>query len=69
LFDKPWFHNWGKTCCCAHHTFSWGSQLVGHLHQHRTINNIPIKYTLNMASELQKNVKDGILVFKEITTM
>jgi hypothetical protein len=37
-FDLPWFHNWGKTCCCAHHTFSWGSQLVGHLHQHRTIN-------------------------------
>jgi hypothetical protein len=35
---KPWFHNWGKTCCCAHNTFSWGSQLVGHLHQHRTIN-------------------------------
>jgi hypothetical protein len=20
-FDKPWFHNWGKTSCCAHHTF------------------------------------------------
>jgi hypothetical protein len=38
LFNKPWFHNWGKTCCCAHHTFSWGSQLVGHLYQHRTIN-------------------------------
>jgi hypothetical protein len=37
-FDKPWFHNWGKTCCCAHHTFYWGSQLVGHLHQYRTIN-------------------------------
>jgi hypothetical protein len=18
----PWFHNWGKTCCYAHHTFS-----------------------------------------------
>jgi hypothetical protein len=18
---KPWFHNWGKTCYCAHHTF------------------------------------------------
>jgi hypothetical protein len=34
---QPWFHNWGKTCCFAHHTFSWGSQLVGHLHQHRTI--------------------------------
>jgi hypothetical protein len=34
----PWFHNWVKNCCCAHHTFSWGSQLVGHLHhQHRTI--------------------------------
>jgi hypothetical protein len=32
--DKPWFHNCGKTCCCAHHTFSWGSQLVGHLHHH-----------------------------------
>jgi hypothetical protein len=24
-------------CCCAHHTYSWGSQLVGHLYQHRTI--------------------------------
>jgi hypothetical protein len=23
-FDKPWFHNWGKTCCCAHHTFLLG---------------------------------------------
>jgi hypothetical protein len=34
---QPWFHNLGKTCCCAHHTFSWGSQLVGHLYQHRTI--------------------------------
>jgi hypothetical protein len=34
----PWFHNWGKTCCCAHHTFPWGSQQVGHLHhQHCTI--------------------------------
>jgi hypothetical protein len=31
--DIPWFHNWGKTCCCAHHTFSWGFQLAGHLHQ------------------------------------
>jgi hypothetical protein len=20
---QPWFHNWRKTCCCAHHTFSW----------------------------------------------
>jgi hypothetical protein len=28
-FDKPWFHNWGKTCCCAHHNFTLGvSQLV-----------------------------------------
>jgi hypothetical protein len=25
-FDKPWFHNWGKTCYCAHHTFLLGSQ-------------------------------------------
>jgi hypothetical protein len=34
----PWFHNWGKTCCCAHHTFSWGFQLVGHIHyKHHTI--------------------------------
>jgi hypothetical protein len=23
-FDKPWFHNWGKTCCCGHHTFLLG---------------------------------------------
>jgi hypothetical protein len=21
---KPWFHNWGKTFCCAHHTFLLG---------------------------------------------
>jgi hypothetical protein len=24
LFDKPWFHNWGKTCCYTHHTFLLG---------------------------------------------
>jgi hypothetical protein len=29
---KPWFHNWEKTCCCIHQTFSWGFQLAGHLH-------------------------------------
>jgi hypothetical protein len=23
-FDKPWFHNWGKTSYCAHHTFLLG---------------------------------------------
>jgi hypothetical protein len=23
-FDKPWFHNWEKTCYCAHHTFLLG---------------------------------------------
>jgi hypothetical protein len=23
-FDIPWFHNWGKTCCCAHHIFLLG---------------------------------------------
>jgi hypothetical protein len=23
-FDKPWFHNWGKTCCCAHHNLLLG---------------------------------------------
>jgi hypothetical protein len=37
----PWFHNWGKTWCCAHHTFSWGSQLVGHLH-HWYVSNVSI---------------------------
>jgi hypothetical protein len=21
---QPWFHNWGKTCCYAHHTFLLG---------------------------------------------
>jgi hypothetical protein len=43
--DIPWFHNWGKTCCCAHHTFSWGSQLVGYLHhQHRATKELMAKY-------------------------
>jgi hypothetical protein len=23
-FDKPWFHNWRKTCCCAHHNLLLG---------------------------------------------
>jgi hypothetical protein len=23
-FDKPWFHNWGKACCCAHHNLLLG---------------------------------------------
>jgi energy-coupling factor transporter transmembrane protein EcfT len=23
-FNQPWFHNWGKTCYCAHHTFLLG---------------------------------------------
>jgi hypothetical protein len=23
-FDKPWFHNWGKTYCCAHHNLLLG---------------------------------------------
>jgi hypothetical protein len=35
-FDKPRFLIEGKTYWCAHHIFSWGSQQVGHLHQHRT---------------------------------
>ena len=25
LIDKPWFLNWGKTCCYTHHTFLLGS--------------------------------------------
>jgi hypothetical protein len=36
---KPWFHNSGKTCCCIHHTFSWGSQLAGHLHHQHCATN------------------------------
>jgi hypothetical protein len=31
LNDKPWFLNWGKTCCYLHQIFSWGSQLAGYL--------------------------------------
>jgi hypothetical protein len=31
-FDKPWFHNWGKTCCCAHHTFLLGFPTGCYLH-------------------------------------
>jgi hypothetical protein len=23
-FDKPWFHNWGKICCYAHHNLLLG---------------------------------------------
>jgi hypothetical protein len=31
-FDKPWFHNWGKTCYCAHHTFLLGFPTGCYLH-------------------------------------
>jgi hypothetical protein len=37
--DIPWFHNRGKTCCYIYHTFSWGSQLAGHLHQQHRVTN------------------------------
>jgi hypothetical protein len=36
-----WFYYWGKICCYAHHTFSWGSQLISQLHhQHRAISGL-----------------------------
>jgi hypothetical protein len=53
---QPWFHKWGKTCCCAHHTFSWGSQLVGYLHQHRTIN----KFSSAVAGEKEGFCKGSL---------
>jgi hypothetical protein len=40
----PWFHNWGKTCCCAHHTFSW-------------VPNWSIIYIINTAPSLPKMIK------------
>jgi hypothetical protein len=36
-FDKPWFLTEGKLAAMLIIPSSWGSQLGGHLHQHRTI--------------------------------
>jgi hypothetical protein len=35
-FDKPWFLTEGKLAALLIIPSSWGSQLGGHLHQHRT---------------------------------
>jgi hypothetical protein len=35
-FDKPWFLTKGKLAVVLIIPSSWGSQLGGHLHQHRT---------------------------------
>jgi hypothetical protein len=35
-FDKPWFLTEGKLAAVLIIPSSWGSQLYGHLHQHRT---------------------------------
>jgi hypothetical protein len=35
-FDKPWFLTDGKLAAVLIIPSSWGSQLGGHLHQHRT---------------------------------
>jgi hypothetical protein len=35
-FDKPWFLTEGKLAAVLIIPSSWGSQLGGHLHQHRT---------------------------------
>jgi hypothetical protein len=35
-FDKPWFLTEGKLAVVLIIPSSWGSQLGGHLHQHRT---------------------------------
>jgi hypothetical protein len=56
-FDKPWFHNWGKTCCCAHHNllllFPTGRSYIKLLHQHRTTN----KFAGAVAGDLKKKEK------------
>jgi hypothetical protein len=31
-FNKPWFHNWGKTCCCAHHNLLLGFPTRRHIY-------------------------------------
>jgi hypothetical protein len=36
-FDKPWFLTEGKLAAVLIIPSSWGSQLGGHLHQHRTV--------------------------------
>jgi hypothetical protein len=36
-FDKPWFHNWGKICFCAHHTFLLGFPTGCYLHAITTV--------------------------------
>jgi hypothetical protein len=75
--DIPWFHNWGKTCCYIHQTFSWGFQLVGHLlHQlhankfsgtihHRAIkhNQVFLRRCRGKRSLLQGEFRTHILYF------
>jgi hypothetical protein len=39
-FDKPWFLTEGKLAAVLIVPSSWGSQLGGHLHQHRTAINL-----------------------------
>jgi hypothetical protein len=53
-FDKPWFHNWGKTCCCAHHNLLLGFPTrrlsTIFLHQHRTTTHVcqrPLAYIVS----------------------
>jgi hypothetical protein len=49
-FDKPWFHNWGKTCCCAHHNlllgFPTGRLSTIFLHQHCTTSELLLEPVL-----------------------
>jgi hypothetical protein len=42
-FDKPWFLTEGKLVAVLIIPSSWGSQLGGHLHQHRTAISHPIR--------------------------
>jgi hypothetical protein len=54
-FDKPWFHNGGKTCCCAHHNlllgFPTGRSYIKLLHQHRTTTPLRVSFGLRFVSE------------------
>jgi hypothetical protein len=56
-FNKPWFHTEGKLAAVVIIPSSWGSQLGGHLHQHRTTITPPAS-SLLWASSLSSDEDD-----------
>jgi hypothetical protein len=57
-FDKPWFLTEGKYAAVLIIPSSWGSQLGGHLHQHRTaINEHSSKFFLSKKTRFIEPVR------------